>query len=75
MSLEVATSFQSCLANYEQTGSNANGRRCGMPEHAAETSLAEKPAPGHSLHSGLGAPPTASQAFVPGVASETHDML
>ena len=30
---------------------------------------------GHSLHFGLSAPPTASQAFVPGVATETQDML
>jgi hypothetical protein len=30
---------------------------------------------GHSLHFGLSAPPTASQASVPGVARETHDML
>jgi len=28
----------------------------------------------HSLHFGLSAPPTASQASVPGVAQETHDM-
>ena len=30
---------------------------------------------GHSLHFGLSAPPSASQAFDPGVAKETHDML
>lgn len=31
--------------------------------------------PGHSLHFGLSAPPAASQASVPGVASETRNML
>src|SRR6266436_3664027 len=31
------------------------------------------PHSGHSLHSGLSAPPTASQASVPGVVRETHD--
>src|SRR5258705_6062983 len=30
---------------------------------------------GHSLHFGLSAPPTASQASVPGVVRETHDVL
>jgi len=30
---------------------------------------------GNSLHCGLNAPPMASQASVPGVASETHNML
>jgi hypothetical protein len=30
---------------------------------------------GRSLHSVLSAPPTASQASVPGAARETHDML
>lgn len=30
---------------------------------------------GHLLHCGLSAPPTASQASVPGVARETQDML
>jgi hypothetical protein len=30
---------------------------------------------GRSLHYGLNAPPTASQAFVPGVAMETPHML
>jgi hypothetical protein len=30
---------------------------------------------GRSLHCGLNAPPTASQASVPGVASETQSML
>ena len=30
---------------------------------------------GRSLHYGLNAPPTGSQAFVPGVASERQDML
>jgi len=30
---------------------------------------------GRSLHYGLRAPPTASQAFVPGVAREIHTML
>jgi hypothetical protein len=31
--------------------------------------------PGHSLHFGLSAPPTASQASAPGVARETHDVF
>ncbi len=30
---------------------------------------------GHSLPYGLNAPPTASQAFVPGVANTIHNML
>jgi hypothetical protein len=33
------------------------------------------PRDGHYLHFGLSAPPTASQAFVPGVARERQDML
>ncbi len=62
-------------ANYGQARSNANIEGGGIRENAAKTTLAYNSGAGHSLHCGLSAPPTASQASFPGVARETHGML
>jgi len=59
-------------ADHGQIGSNANSGGGGIRENAARTTLAYNSGADHSLHCGLSAPPTASQAFVPGVVRETQ---
>ena len=63
------------LSCYRRVGSNTDGGGGDVRQDAVGTRLAEDPAAGHFLHCGLIAPPTASQAFVPGVARQTLDML
>ena len=62
-------------ADHGQIGSNTNIGGGGIRENAARTTLADNSGAGHSLHCGLSAPPTASEAFVPGVVRETHGMF
>jgi hypothetical protein len=52
------------------TGSNAKSAAGGMPKATRSDRTRLIPRTGHSLHFGLSAPPAASQASVPGVASE-----
>jgi hypothetical protein len=61
------------LARHGQVGSNANGG--GTSKDAFGTRPAQDSVAGHSLQFGLSASPTASQASVPRVARQTHDML
>jgi hypothetical protein len=55
--------------------SNAKSAASSMPKATRSDSTRLIPRTGHSLHFGLSAPPRASQASIPGVARETHDVL
>jgi len=58
-----------------QLGSNAKSAASSMPKATRSDSARLIHRTCHSLHFGLRAPPTASQASVPGVAREAHDVL
>jgi hypothetical protein len=55
-----------------QLGSNAKSAASRMPKATRSDRTRLIARDGHSLHFGLNAPPTASQASVPGVAIETQ---
>jgi hypothetical protein len=62
-------------ADDAQIESSANGAAAVFARTPSERDSLQNPVAGHSLHCGLNAPPTASQASIPGVASETQIML
>ncbi|SRR6266851_1928451 len=60
------------LLDYGQLRSNAKSAGGSMPKATRSGRTRLIACDGHSLHFGLSAPPTASQASVPGVAIETQ---
>ena len=62
-------------ADDAQIESNANDAAAVFARTPSGRDSLQKSVAGHSLHCGLNAPPTASQASIPGVASETQIML
>jgi len=71
---EIRLDAELCV-DHGQIGSNVKIRGGGIREIVARMTRAYNSGAGHSLHCGLSAPPTASQASVPGVARERHIML